>query len=263
MRGSGSHPRCGAKVAGFTLTEVVVVIGILGLIVLTRLPALCRTRTPVRQLECLSNCRQIGAATLLYRSDHSDTYPYGTRVCYGWQVTDPNGWPMQLLRYMGGYRNVQPKVYVCPCETNIASGWVFQLHYQANRYLVSDLDDRDTPVRGAQVRNPAIYWMFMEKGPWDFANVRPGGLANPALASWNVPPGSPQYRRHSGGLVATAADGHVEWLRMPPYQPGRAAPASFWELGFYPSPNPDPWQDDMPPIKVKLYSGIRSGTGFQ
>ncbi len=117
------------------------------------------------------------------------------------------------------------------------------------------MDDRDTPIRGAQVRNPAIYWMFMEKGPWDFANVRPGGLSI-VLMSWNSPPGSPQYRRHSGGLTATAADGHAEWLRVPPYEPGRPAPQNFMELGDcsnggYVSSS---WNDNTPPARrIKLY----------
>ncbi len=238
----------------FTLTELLVVIGILALLVAIRLPVLCRTKTPVQLTQCLSNCRQIGVATMLYRNDNGDAYPHGTRVLYGYQVTDPTGWPMQLLRYMGGYKNVQPKVYLCPSESTIASSWAFQLHYQVSRVFVSDSNDRDTPIRGAQVRNPAIYWVFMEKGPYDFANVRPGGLANPVLVSWNIPPGAPGYRRHSGGLTATAADGHVEWLRMPPYEPGRPAPEGFLELGDCANgQNPvSTWRDTS--SYIKLYS---------
>jgi hypothetical protein len=33
-------------------------------------------------------------------------------------VSEPYGWPMELLRYLGGYEtNVQPQVYVCPSVT--------------------------------------------------------------------------------------------------------------------------------------------------
>ncbi len=244
----------------FTLTELLVVIGILALVVALRLPALCRTRTPVQLAQCLNNCRQIGLAAMVYRAENNDCFPYGNRVMGPGTgpggVLDSTGWPMQLLRYMGGYTNGQPMVYMCPSEKGAASGWVFQLHYQGNRMLVSDVYDRDTPIRGAQVRNPAIYWVFMEKGPWDYANVKPGGLANPVLVTWNVPPGWPQLRRHSGGMSATAADGHVEWLRMPPYQPGRPAPASFLELGDCANgQNPaSRWQDGSSYPYVKLYS---------
>jgi hypothetical protein len=244
----------------FTLTELLVLMGVLAVLVAVRLPAMCRAETPVQLLQCLSNCRQIGAAVLLYRSDYGDAFPFGHRVSYGTQVTDSSGWPMLLLRYLGGYKNAQPKVYVCPSETGFAGNWVFQLHYQANRYLISDLDDRDTATCGGQVQRPESVWLFIEKGPWDFASVRPGGLLNPVLATWNVPPGCPQYRRHSGGMTATAADGHADWLRVPPYQPGRAAPASFWELGMGSTSYPGGgWDDDSPPIAVKLYAYWPSG----
>jgi prepilin-type N-terminal cleavage/methylation domain-containing protein/prepilin-type processing-associated H-X9-DG protein len=253
--------------AAFTLTELLVVIAVLALLVAVRLPALCRTNAPVKLVQCLSNCRQIGLATMLYRTDNQDTYPFGDRV-YGSgtvenSVLDPTGWPMQLLPYLGGYKtyrsggytySVQPKVYLCPGEKEIASNWAFQLHYQANRMLVSDFYDRDTPVRAAAVRNPALYWLFMEKGPSDFANTKPGALANPYLISWNTPPGSPAYRRHSGGLAAAAADGHVEWLRMPLYQPGQPPPQNFMELGDSANGqnNPSTWTDNGP-CPVKLY----------
>jgi prepilin-type processing-associated H-X9-DG protein len=102
-------------------------------------------------------------------------------------------------------------------------------------------------------KGASIYWMLMEKGPSDFANVKPGGMANPVLATWNEGEGWPQYRRHSGGLTAIAADGHVEALRMPPYQPGRPAPKNFMELGDCSGGNnpASSWLDNGPrPIKL-------------
>jgi prepilin-type processing-associated H-X9-DG protein len=259
------HPHRESAAAAFTLTELLLVIGILALLVALRLPALCRTKAPVRLAQCRSNCQQIGAATLLYRGENNDCFPYGNRVMGpgtgAGSVVDPTGWPMQLLRYLDGNTNVQPKVYVCPSESNIAGGWPFQLHYQGNRMLVSDIDATDQPIRGAQVRNLAIYWLFMEKGPADFINIKPGGLANPILAAWNYPPGYPTYRRHGGGVHAAAADGHVDWLRMPPYQPGRPPPTSFIELGDCANgQNPaSTWYNNSPDIK--LYCRY-STTGF-
>jgi prepilin-type processing-associated H-X9-DG protein len=239
---------------GFTLTELLVLIGVLALVLAVQLPALCRTKAPVNLARCLGNCRQIGQAALLYRNDYADNFPYGSRVTSGYQVTDQTGWPMLLLQYMGGYKQVQPQVYLCPSESGVADGWAFQLHYQANRMLLSDSNATDRAVSSAKVRNPARYWMVMEKGPWDFANVRPGGLANPGLAAWNVSPGNPQYRRHSGGMTAAAADGHAEWLRTPPYQPGRAAPSNFGELGDCSgSISLGVWRDDTSPWQIKLY----------
>jgi prepilin-type processing-associated H-X9-DG protein len=73
----------------------------------------------------------------------------------------------------------------------------------------------------------------MEKEPGDSCTVRPGALIDPILFHWNDPPlATPGMRRHDGGLTATAADGHAEWLRMPPYQPNSGiTPGNFLELG--------------------------------
>jgi prepilin-type processing-associated H-X9-DG protein len=230
--------------------------------VASRLPVLCRTKAPAQLTQCRSNCRQLGLAVLLYRNDNFDAYPFSAgRFSSAGDLLKPGFWPMQLLAYMGGYRNAQPLVYRCPSESAFLSNWPFQLHYQANRMLLSDTMDRDTLIRGAQVRNPAIYWLFMDKGPADFITIRPGGLANPVLAAWNYPPGFPQFRRHSGGVSAAAADGHVDWLRMPPYQPGNASPTGFPELGDCAN-NQNPsstWYGNTP--FIKLYSRY-STTGF-
>ena len=231
-----SRHRCLTNPAtAFTLTELLVVIAILALLAATQLPALTGAKAPVSFTQCMNNLRQIGQAAMLYLPENNDCYPYSTAHAGGpgtgsGSVVDPEGWPMELLRYLGNNTN-QPVVYRCPSESGTAPGWVFQLHYTANRMVVADSGDLPQAVRGAQVKKPSIYWLIMEKNVADTYSIRPGGLANPILAAWNVPPGSPGFRRHSGGFNATACDGHVEWLRSPPYQPGRPAPINFGELG--------------------------------
>jgi type II secretory pathway pseudopilin PulG len=239
-------------VGAFTVTELLVVVGIVALLAATRLPGLCRAKGPSQLTQCQNNCRQMGWAVMLYRGDNNDAYPFGNRVM-DMGTMDPTIWPMQLLRYLGGYQNVQPMVFLCPSERGTSPGWAFQVHYQANRMLVRDLGESEQPVHGGEVRNSASYWLFMEKGPSEFLTARPGALANPVLATWNVAPGSPAYRRHSGGEAAAAVDGHVEWLRMPPYRPGSPPPSNFGELGDCSNgQNPlSSWLDNGP--RVKLY----------
>lgn len=236
-------------------------IAIVALVAVTQLPALSSARNPTRLTQCLNNCRRIGYATLLYQAENHDAYPYGNR-CLGsgtniGSVVDPYAWPRQLLRYRGGDfpTNTQPPVYCCPSENGTAPNWVFPVHYQANRDLLSDLDSLGTPITSAMVRKPEILWMFIEKNPRSACSIRSDAL-DMVREFWNSPPGSPWSRRHNGGMTATAADGHLEWLRMPPYQPGQPAPCDLLELGIcvndYP-PSPCTFQAKV--NRVKLYSG--------
>lgn len=241
----------------FTLIELLVVIAIIAILAAMLLPALSKAKARAHRTSCMNNNRQIGVATMLYLNDFKDSFPYGNRVNGGGvgsgSVVDPSGWPMQLLAFMGGERtNSQPGVYLCPAERGLASNWVFQLHFMGNRHILTDVGDQPQAIRSSQLRKTSIYWVVMEKGPSDFANVRPGGMANPVLVSWNSPPGYPQFRRHQGGMTATAADGHAEWLRMPLYQPGAPPPKNFKELGDCSSGvNPaSTWVDTGP---IKLY----------
>jgi len=264
MKVSINHPERDPARGAFTLIELLVVVAIIAILASMLLPALARAKDKAKHTYCMSNNRQIGIASMLYRDDNLDAYSFGIRVSAG-TLTDETGWPMQVLQYMGGYKNgVEPAIFICPSERDLSThGALFRVHYQANRHIRRDVNYAlPVPLRGAQMRKTAVYCLFMERAPTGAYDVKAGGLDNPTRLAWNVSPGSPEYRRHNGGMMCTAADGHAERLRMPPYQPGAPMPMGLRELGDCNSGNGSLWDGGQAKLFMRYEHTSANGGDF-
>ena len=75
---------------GFTLVEILTVIAILGIVLAILLPVFATVRRKSYESSCLSNLKQLGAATLLYAQDYDDHFPFGGDNIdrFGWIGSD-------------------------------------------------------------------------------------------------------------------------------------------------------------------------------
>jgi prepilin-type N-terminal cleavage/methylation domain-containing protein/prepilin-type processing-associated H-X9-DG protein len=83
---------------GFTLVELLVVIGIIALLISILMPALTKARQSANQIACGSNLRQWGMAVQQYVSDHKGKLPpfwHDPSAPYG------SAWDATLAKYIG------------------------------------------------------------------------------------------------------------------------------------------------------------------
>src|SRR3954452_13610263 len=69
-----SH-RPGRRRPAFTLVELLVVIGIIALLIAILMPSLSRARQQSQRIQCMSNMRQIGTATMQYTTENKGWFP--------------------------------------------------------------------------------------------------------------------------------------------------------------------------------------------
>ncbi len=97
---------------GFSLIELLVVIGIIAILAAILFPMLTKTREKAKQTTCCNNANQLGKAFAIYAAENGGRYP----SCLEGGVSEIPG-DCTLFRALARYIANNRKLFICPADT--------------------------------------------------------------------------------------------------------------------------------------------------